>query len=394
VIAPTAGARAGRSACVAPTPTARRGAVLLVVLAALVVLGLAAAALAVEARAARLAATQAVAAQRAFDAAAGRAAAAPSAWAAAGLAQLAVRGARADSATEPLGTSVARHVVRLTPDAALVTATAEGRAPGAARPVARRRVQLLVALEPAVPVPTAALTAAAAVAMDATTWLDGRDTLPAGWSCVADDSASVPAVAHAPDAPPSVAAATLGGSSPVVVADPALQRDAPPAGDFVDRPAVRAPAFVAAAPMRVASVTDVTIAPSTDADGACPAAADSLSWGDPRRPSACGGHLPLVHVAGTLSAPRGRGQGVLVVDGDLLLDGGFEFWGVVAVGGRLAVRGTGNSVVGALVLRARPPVAHDLAGLSLRWSSCVVDAALRAAGTVRPAGDRAWREGW
>lgn len=370
----------------------RRGAVLLVVLAALVVLGAASGALAVEARAARHAATRALAARRALDAADAVVAATLPAWPSLALDALADGDVRADTVAVAPDLVVARHVARLSPDAALVTATAVARPVGVERPLARRRVQRLVALEPVAAPAGAALLTAAPLRADAGVTLDGRDTIPAGWGCAPEDTASVPAVAHAPDAPPALDA-SLAGASPHVVADSALAALLPPAPDLVGRAGVRPPAFVATRPLVVRPVTGVTLRATSRADGACDAA-DSLNWGDPRRPSECAARLPLVHVAGDLVAPRGAGQGTLVVDGDLVLDGDWEHWGVVAVGGRIVARGMGNRVVGALLLRGRDTTAHELSSLAVRFSSCVAGRALRAAGVVRPVGERGWREGW
>ena len=240
----------------APAPRPRRGAVLLVVLAALVVLGAASAALAVEARAARRAATRALAAQRALDAADAVAAATLPAWPALALDALAVGDVHADTVAVAPDLVVARHVARLSADAALVTATAVAQPPGADRPLARRRVQRLVALEPAAAPPGAALLASAPLRAGAGVTLDGRDTLPAGWGCAAEDSASVPAVAHAPDVPPDLAA-SLAGAEPHVVADSALA--APPAAsELLPRAGVPPPAFVASRPLVVRPVTGVT----------------------------------------------------------------------------------------------------------------------------------------
>jgi hypothetical protein len=99
-------------------------------------------------------------------------------------------------------------------------------------------------------------------------------------------------------------------------------------------------------------------------------------------------------VDGDLVAPRGRGQGLLVVRGDLRLEGGYEHHGVVVVGGRLVARGAGNRVVGALLARGSPDAPHRLDALALRWSSCVAAAALRAAGVVRSVRPRGWSDAW
>ena len=66
---------------------------------------------------------------------------------------------------------------------------------------------------------------------------------------------------------------------------------------------------------------------------------DASNWGEPLdsthsdHVAECAEHYPVIHVAGDMKLTTGRGQGVLIVDGDLELAGNFEFTGVVIVMG-------------------------------------------------------------
>jgi hypothetical protein len=280
------------------------------------------------------------------------------------------------------GVGATVRVRRLSP--AVFTARAEARVAGgeAIRPLARRATLLVAVLAPARLTLRAALTTGDTLDGDAGAVIDGRDTLPVGWACDPADSASVAAVAMPPGVPPPVA--TLAGIMPPVLTDSdatsaARYRLAPPPGTAPGQRVLELPALVRP-----------DVRPRLAPDGACDVARDDV-WGDPVRPSPCGGHLPVVHVSGDLVEPRGVGQGVLVVDGDLLLDDGLEFWGVVIVGGRVVARG--GRIVGALLVHGRPGSPGDVSGLRLRWSSCVAMEALRAAGGVRPAAERGWQSG-
>ena len=76
---------------------------------------------------------------------------------------------------------------------------------------------------------------------------------------------------------------------------------------------------------------------------------DSRNWGDPRAPlSLCGAYRPVIFVVGDLTLAGGIGQGVLAVDGNLTVTGGFEFHGLVLVTGRLVADGAGVRIVGAV----------------------------------------------
>lgn len=320
--------RSTRSDVVAPRPARSRcGAALPGTIVALAVIGLLAAALATETRTAASAATGALAERRATDAARTALHEALRDWSASGLDSLAV--GRSIGRVSAPAEDLARTLRTTRLDAASFALDAEAvvqRAGG--RVLARRAARLLVALEPLLPTPRAAVTVDGTIDVDGATLLDGTDTLPAGWPCDASDTASVAALGYEVDA---------------------VRYRLPPAP--------RPPRFAAA----------------TRADSLAPLG---------------GASLPLVHVPGDLALVGRAGQGVLVVDGDLTLAGGAELWGVVVVGGTLRAHGP-HRIVGAVLARGRPGVAHEARGLRVRWSSCVVAAALRAAGTVRPVTARA-----
>lgn len=64
----------------------------------------------------------------------------------------------------------------------------------------------------------------------------------------------------------------------------------------------------------------------------------SGNWGAPLDPGGpCGDYFPLIHVPGDLQLTGGEGQGILIVDGNLEVTGGVQFFGAVFVGGSLDV---------------------------------------------------------
>lgn len=78
--------------------------------------------------------------------------------------------------------------------------------------------------------------------------------------------------------------------------------------------------------------------------------ADIQNWGDPVNPTApCGGYFPIVWSDGDLILGTGNGQGVLIVDGNLTVNGGFEFYGPVLVKGTLSTAGTGGHFNGGVI---------------------------------------------
>ncbi|MEK6769231.1 MAG: PilX N-terminal domain-containing pilus assembly protein [Gemmatimonadota bacterium] len=120
------------------------------------------------------------------------------------------------------------------------------------------------------------------------------------------------------------------------------------------------------------------------------------NWGEPARPATvagCASYFPVVYARGDLTLSGGRGQGLLLVEGDLTMEGGFVFDGIILARGALKFRGSGASVRGAIAaasVRAGPELAPGAA--SIGFSSCAMRRALSAAARTRPLGRRAWAE--
>ena len=263
-----------------------------------------------------------------------------------------------------IGASATRHVpvtdgvdadarlTRLGPTLFLVAADAHARSLQGLS--ARRRTSLLLRLQPPALGFPAALSVIGAVPPAAGT-ADGGDDVPPGWPCGATRSDSAP-ILH-PSPPPDTALLST----------------------LRDRAAIRLPGgFV----LRGAQ-------PSVR-DGACDTARpDNL--GDPDRAGPCASWLPVVHASGDLTIDGGVGPGTLIVDGGLTVGSGFRFVGAVIVGGALTVGAGGASLSGGVIAgsvnddsgSATPaPVVHR--------STCAVDAALLAAGALVPVADRPW----
>jgi hypothetical protein len=118
--------------------------------------------------------------------------------------------------------------------------------------------------------------------------------------------------------------------------------------------------------------------------GACAASAP-WNWGDPERSwRPCGSHLPLRGAYGPLHVSGGVGQALLVVDGDVTLDGGTRLFGLVIASGELRVEG-GAELVGFAIAQGGVVVAADG---RVRGSACWAARALAAQratlGRLRP----------
>lgn len=291
---------------------------------------------------------------------------------------------RGDRRTAPPTTldaaSAITEIVRL--DHQLFLVSSAGRS-GPARRTVRRHVALSVP-HPAL---NAAATLGGAAAINGATEIDGTDRTPEGWIC--------------PDPEPSVAGLTTPDSSIITTNGCSLGtcvHGSPPT--FVDSALRHSGALLRVGDldwhelMLRSNATvegSATPRPSEHA-GACDVQ-DSHNWGDPDRPGngVCTNHFALIHSPGDLTIDGGRGQGILMVDGDLTIRGGFHFAGLVMVRG--ALRADGARIRGALMVAAADSSAPSaLNNLVVHFSRCAVHAAMLGTAVPEPVVERSWFE--
>lgn len=128
--------------------------------------------------------------------------------------------------------------------------------------------------------------------------------------------------------------------------------------------------------------------------------ADDRNWGEPRigpgSTPECRTFFPVVLGTSGLGNPfvvsGGRGQGILLADGDLRLADGFEWTGLVLVKGRVSI--TGAAVRGAVVAQNQGAAPSNALGgtASLAYSTCAVARALSAVAALRPLAQRSWTQ--
>jgi hypothetical protein len=286
------------------------------------------------------------------------------------------------TAAEPIveAASSITEVVRL--DNQLFLISSEGRS-GLARRVVRRYVALTVP-EPAI---QAASALGGAVMIGGVTAIDGTDRPPDDWICPVPE-ASVAGIATADSTLVSTNGCSLGtcvdGSPPILV-DSTLRHS----GALLRIGELDWNALI---PRATATANGTTSPWPTERDGACDVE-DPRNWGDPGRSgdARCASHFALVHAPGDLEIDGGRGQGILLVDGDLTIRGGFQFAGLVVVrgalhaadadvDGALTVAGTGSSTMSTL---------NDLV---VHFSRCAVHAAMLGVALPEPIVERSWFE--
>lgn len=131
-------------------------------------------------------------------------------------------------------------------------------------------------------------------------------------------------------------------------------------------------------------------------DGTCNTG-DPSNWGDPENPGdPCGSWFPITHFDGNGSISGDYGQGIILVDGDLRIQGNFVFYGLIIVQGTLDLRGTGQGIKifgGIMASNADLESQSVTGGSSIHNSTCAIKRAIEHNGgtaRARPILLRSW----
>lgn len=252
---------------------------------------------------------------------------------------------------------------------------------------ARRELGMLARLRPIEVRLTAGLTARGATTVGGLARIDGSDGAPPGWS---DCEASGPALAGVlvPDASAVSTAGCAGPpcvtGSPDVLVDAGLDSTMPATFGNAAFDDLRSRATVAI-PGGTRQIEPSLIG------GVCNTL-DPDNWGSPLQPGGpCGRRFPVVWSEGDLAITGGQGQGVLVVNGDLSIGGGFAFNGVVIVRGGMTAAGAGGSIHGGVVAANAGGQQNDfLGGTVIQYSSCAAARGMRMSALAAPLRSRGW----
>jgi hypothetical protein len=255
----------------------------------------------------------------------------------------------------PDGADLTVTVARLADELFLVTSEAR------AGP-ARRQVARVVRLDTRDPPLLAALGASAAVDVGVSAGIDGSDRSPGGWDCPAAGAALPPFILA--DTSALLGFGHLDWDELVAVATTRLTQQ-----------------VTAVAPRFTDEECDTT---------------DRSNWGEPTRSNggACTGYFPLVHAPSDLVIDGGRGQGLLLVDGDLTLQGGFEFFGALLVRGALRGGPGGARITGTVSMAVQGATEPALDGIAINFSRCTARKALLSVAFPVPIVERSWYQGF
>jgi hypothetical protein len=282
-------------------------------------------------------------------------------------------------------------VSRLTPNTFWVVS--EGRANiGNAGLESRRQTSAYVRIAYPSIEPKGAITAAGNVKLGGSSMVDGDDTHPGGWTNCGATSPTVPAVVIPPGK-------TLDYKSQNIGSTPALQYD-PAAAD--SNTYVR---YGSESWNTLTANADITIAGGTYGSAIGPVGtattcdkSGSWNWGEPKRPgiAGCHGYWPIIYASGSLHLNgNGYGQGILLVNGDLKINGSFEFYGLVVVRDDVD-KGNGTAKIHGALFAANLELADPLTWINgnqdVFYSKCAVESALSGSAILVRVAQRHWAQ--
>ncbi len=255
---------------------------------------------------------------------------------------------------------------------------------------ARQRIGLLTRIQPLQMDIRASLTTQGGANLTGNASVDGRDHIPTGWTdCEGGLDTSRAGIRNDAGSVTVGGNATIAGTPPVMNDTSVSDRTFTQYGDVTyDQLASRANVVLPGGNYRTA--------PTLRADGSCNKG-DLTNWGDGlNRTAPCGRYFPVIHLTGNVTLNGVQGQGILLVDGDLEVQGDYQFFGVTIVRGRLKTAGGGSTDAhfwGGVMAENVDIEFQNLAGsATLNYSKCAITQALQMTGTVAPMVSRGWAQ--
>jgi hypothetical protein len=256
---------------------------------------------------------------------------------------------------------------------------------------ASERIGLLARIKPLTVDIRASLTSGRGDALSGNAAIDGYDHTPTGWTtCGPLDSAKAGIRTDTSMAVSAGGASTVMGMPPVIHDPNITDSTFSKYGDVsYAQLAARATITLAGGQNFNNSIGPVVT------NGVCDRTV-STNWGDGLNPTApCGSYFPIIHIQGSANINGAQGQGILLVDGALTVQGGFQWFGITIVRGTLSTAGGGSTDAhfwGATMVQDSTLLGNNtISGhANLLYSKCAIIKALDQTGVVALMRSRGW----
>jgi len=253
---------------------------------------------------------------------------------------------------------------------------------------ARQRIGMLTRIAPVQFGIRASLTTQGQVAMSGNANINGADQIPTGWaSCDPPGPAQAGVRDQGGNVSETGNATVLG--VPPVVNDPTINNNT-----FTTFGGATYASLAAKANLVIPAGNYTTDPVVTN--GQCDNTV-LTNWGDGENPNApCASYFPIIHATGTITLNNTQGQGILLVDGDLNIQGSYQFFGIVIIQGDLKTAGGGTTDAhfwGGVMAKNADLSTQSLSGkATLNFSSCAILTALQATSPISMMRSRGWAQ--
>jgi len=255
---------------------------------------------------------------------------------------------------------------------------------------ARQRLGLLTSIRALQMDIKASLTSGRGDALSGNAFVDGYDQPPPGWTtCGPADSAKAGIRTD------TSMAITTGGTS-TVTGMPPIMRDANVTDSTFSK-------YGDVTYSQLAARANITLPGQNFSNSIGPVVTGGqcdknvvTNWGDGLNPGQpCGNYRPIVHITGDATVNGVQGQGILLIDGSLSVQGGFQWFGITIIRGTFSTAGGGSAdahfwgttmVQDSVVVGNNTVTGHA----NILYSKCAILAALDATGWSTIMRSRGW----
>jgi len=258
---------------------------------------------------------------------------------------------------------------------------------------ASQRLGLLARIRPVMINTQAAVTSGGANVVAGNASIDGTDHVPAGWAgCPPLDSTKAGIRTQTDATVATNGHPTLIGNPPVLK-DPTLADSSFTHYGDVSYDQLAASATITVAAQNFSNSISPVVAGTT-----CNTAV-LTNWGSPTNPTGpCGAYFPIIHITGTGAVINGQeGQGILLVDGSISVQGGFQFFGITIIRGSIKTAGGGGtpahfwgSVMAQDTVQFSDTTNNISGNANLLYSKCAIIKALNKTGVGSMMRSRGW----
>ena len=251
---------------------------------------------------------------------------------------------------------------------------------------ARQRIGMITRIAPIDFGIHASLTTQGSVSMGGNATVNGGDQIPVGWTSCDPPGPSQAGVRDQGGNVTETGNANVTGTPPVVN-DPTITNNTFTTfgGATYAQLAARATLVIPAGNYSTAPVVT---------GGACDKTV-LTNWGDGMNPGQpCSTYFPIIHATGTITLNNTQGQGILLADADVNIQGSYQFFGIVIIQGDLKTAGGGTTDAhfwGGVMARNADLSDQSLSGnATLNFSSCAILTALQAQSPISMMRSRGW----